>query len=191
MSSAGTNHTLQLHVVEEWTGTADLYLHQPDGSVLQLVAADATCPATTAIACAAARPACPPPTRPPEAMRGRSASHPRAPARPRRRRARTRAPNQRPPRAPRRRNCYQTSDAHSDTQLLGLRECVAGLAKAFGLTPRGVTGAAELRNCADGDRDGDVSSEEAGEMLTSCVAYEGAPPLSPTALARLRGLAGC
>jgi len=136
MSSAGTNHTLQLHVVEEWTGTADL--HQPDGSVLQLDAADATCPATTAIA-----------------------------------------------------SCYQTSDAHSDTQLLGLRECVAGLAKAFGLTPRGVTGAAELRNCADGDRDGDVSSEEAGEMLTSCVAYEGAPPLSPTALARLRGLAGC
>ena len=58
-------------------------------------------------------------------------------------------------------------------------------------TVGGHSDAAGLRSCADGDGDGEVSSEEAGNMITDCMSYKGAPPLSETAMSALRSLARC
>ena len=63
------------------------------------------------------------------------------------------------------------------------------------LTPGGKSSAMELLDCADGDGDGEVTSQEASSMLSMCLTYTGGPASGeaslPVSLSALHALARC
>jgi len=87
--------------------------------------------------------------------------------------------------------CCQTPGDHSAAHLVSLRKCVVALASSFGVTVGGKSSAAELLDCADGDGNGEVTSQEASSMLTMCLTYTGGPTLADASLRALRALARC